>query len=67
MAKEKSNTEAVEFVNPFKEGVNYKKFLKAIPSGVSVEDYCKGNLTQEQINWLVEDIKLYNPKNDSED
>lgn len=61
MAKEKNTS---EFVNPFSEGVNYKDFLKAIPSGVTVEEYCKDKLTKEQIEWLVEDIKFYKPTND---
>lgn len=47
------------FVNPFSEGVNYKHFTDAIPEGMSVEDYCKGNLTAEQIDFLVEDLKHY--------
>lgn len=59
MAKENTNT---EFVNPLSEGVNYKDFLGAIPKGVTVEDYCKGKLTEDQINWLVEDLKYYTNK-----
>lgn len=58
MAKQtKEEVTVSEFVNPYKDGVSYAEFLKAIPSGVSVEDYCKDYLTQEQIDWLVEDLK----------
>lgn len=52
MAKQKE----VEFVNPFAEGVSYKQFLEALGSS-TVEEYCKDKLTQEQIEWLVNDLK----------
>lgn len=55
----KTKVESTEFVNPYSEGVNYNTFLEAIPSGVTVEDYCKEKLTQEQIDWLVNDLKNY--------
>jgi len=61
MAK-KQVTESTEFVNPYAEGVNYKTFLEAIPSGMSVEDYCKDQLTTEQIEWLVNDLTNYKNK-----
>lgn len=51
-----------EFVNPFTPGVNYKIFLEAIPEGVTVEEYCAGNLSAEQIEWLVNDLKHYTNK-----
>lgn len=54
MANEKKG-----FVNPFEVGVNYEQFLKAIPEKTSVEDYCKGNLTAEQIEWLVNDLSHF--------
>jgi len=54
MAKAKT-----EFVNPFEAGVTYKDFLAAVPEKTSVEDYCKGNLTDEQIAWLIEDLKHF--------
>lgn len=50
--------EVKEFVNPFEVGVNYKVFLDAVGS-VKVEDYCKGKLTDEQIEFLVNDLKHY--------
>jgi hypothetical protein len=58
MAKKETNK---EFINPFDQGVNYKTFLDAVGE-TSVEDYCKGNLTKEQIEWLIEDLKHYKNK-----
>lgn len=57
MAK-KENT---EFVNPFETGVNYKMFTEAL-NGSSVKDYCKGKLTDEQIEFLENDLKHYKQK-----
>lgn len=54
MAKAKENT---VFVNPFENGINYDTFLKAVGSS-TIADYCKNNLTKEQIQWLENDIKL---------
>jgi hypothetical protein len=47
----------VVFVNPFEVGITYKQFLNAIPKGVTVEAYCKGQLTNEQILWLVGELQ----------
>ena len=55
MAKKENIT---EFVNPFETGVNYKMFLDAVGS-MKVEDYCKGHLEQEKVEWLVNDLKYY--------
>jgi len=57
MAK-KHNSEN-EFLNPFGIGVNYKMFLEAIPKGTTVKEYCEGNLTNEQIDWLENDLTHY--------
>lgn len=49
-----------EFLNPFEAGVTYEDFLESIPAKTSVEDYCKKNkLKEDQIKWLVEDLKNY--------
>lgn len=48
------------FVNPFEQGVNYADFLKAVGSK-TIKTYCKGKLTVEQIEWLIEDLKHYKP------
>lgn len=58
MAKKNNNTpnenggENKGFVNPFEKGVSYSDFLAAIPEGVSLKEYCKDNLTSEQIEGL---------------
>ena len=63
MAKSKiiKKVEAVKevksFLNPFTVGVNYTQFLDAVGSK-SVAEYCKGKLTNSQIKWLENDIKL---------
>ena len=56
MAKKTKKTEAV--VNPFEEGVNYKIFLDALGSN-KVDEYLKNVCSKEQIEWLIEDLKLY--------
>lgn len=53
--------EKVTFLNPFTEGVNYEDFLKEVGKK-SVAEYCKGNLTKEEIEWLENDIKLIKTK-----
>lgn len=58
MAKS-NNSASAEFLNPYTPGVNYKQFLAAIPEGTSVEDYCKGNLTADEIKHIVSDLKHY--------
>ena len=52
MAKEKE-----DFLNPFDKGVSYDEFLKALGTK-SIAEYCKGKLTQDQIAWLENEIKL---------
>ena len=47
-----------KFCNPFETGVNYDMFLKALGTK-TVKLYCKGKLTEEQIEWLIEDLKHY--------
>lgn len=59
MAKQSTETKETVFVNPFDKGVNYKTFLEA--AGSDVKGYCKGKLTEEQIEWLINDLKHYNP------
>lgn len=54
MAKQKE--EIQEFVNPFNVGLSYDEFLKSIPKGIKLEDYLKGNLEKEQIDWIVSEI-----------
>jgi hypothetical protein len=49
----------MEFLNPFDSGVNYKDFLESIPKGSTVEKHCKDKLTDEQIEFLINDLKHY--------
>ena len=56
MAKEVK--EKTEVLNPFDKGVNYKMFLDSLGS-VKIEDYAKENLTKEQSDFLIEDLKHY--------
>jgi translation elongation factor EF-1beta len=60
MAKKTEDTLKV-FVNPFEKGVNYQMFLEAVGNS-KVEDYCKGHLTEEQIDFLINDLKHYKQK-----
>jgi hypothetical protein len=47
-----------KFVNPFEVGVNYEHFLTAL-GAKTIKTYCKGKLTNEQIEWLINDLKHY--------
>jgi translation elongation factor EF-1beta len=58
MAKQVKENKEVEFVNPFDNGINYKTFLEAV-GDMKVEDYCKGKLSDEQLAFLIEDLKHY--------
>ncbi len=57
MAKEKNN-EVVNFVNPLKEGVNYEDFKAALGTK-SVKEYCEGNLSKEEIDFVEKDYQLF--------
>jgi len=59
MAKQETKVEVKNFVNPFE--VNYKVFTDALGKG-DVAEYCKGHLTEEQIEFLIEDFKHYKQK-----
>jgi hypothetical protein len=47
------------FLNPFTAGVTYDDFVKAIPSGKTVAEYCKGKLTEDEINWISEEVENF--------
>lgn len=47
-----------QFVNPFKEGVTYAIFVSAI-GRKSVRNYCKGHLSESEIDWIEEEVKNY--------
>lgn len=57
----KLNTKQENIVNPFEDGVNYKIFLDALGSN-KVDEYLKDVCSKEQIEWLIEDLKLYKNK-----
>ena len=49
------------FLNPFDEGVSYIDFKKALGKN-SLAQYCKGKLTNDQINWLENELSLLKEK-----
>jgi len=53
-------------INPFDAGVTYPEFLAAIPKDKTVKEYCKDILTEDQIEWLENDLKNYKQHNKKE-
>lgn len=47
----------VDFLNPFEEGVTYADFTTAL-NGAKVADYCKGKLTQEEIEFIEKELSI---------
>lgn len=46
------------FLNPFSKGVTYEAFLDAVKvAKKGVDAYCKGKITDEQIEWLERDLE----------
>lgn len=56
MAKE---TTQATFVSPFTHGLTYEEFLAGIPKGVTVREYCKGNLEDSEIEWIEAEINIF--------
>jgi len=50
-----------KFLNPFDFGVTYAEFQKALGKK-SVAEYCKGKLTEEQVEWLEKELSIINKK-----
>lgn len=51
------------FLNPFGEETSYKEFLEVVAKEkTTVEDYCKGHLTEDQIAWLKKDLAIFENK-----
>lgn len=48
-------------VNPFDAGVTYPIFTEALGK-TKIETYLKDICTQEQIEWLKKDLKIYKTK-----
>lgn len=52
------------FLNPFGEEVSYSEFLKEVSkSKGSVAEYCKGKITEDQLEWLEKDLSIFKSKN----
>lgn len=49
------------FYNPLEKGTDYESFLKQ-KGDQTIEEYCKGNLTDEEIDYIKREIKLLNQK-----
>ena len=50
-----------DFLNPFDEGVTYTDFIKAMDKK-TVEVYCKGRISNEQIEFLQKELEIINQK-----
>ena len=55
----KKINEQIEFLNPFDNGVNYEMFLASVPDGVEVSEHLKDKISNEQIEWLLNDLQIY--------
>lgn len=56
--KKQNTIEVVsDFLNPFEKGVSYIDFLKA-KGNKSVKEYCKDKLTEEQIQFIENELKI---------
>ena len=47
----------IKYLNPFEVGVTYAEFQKALGKK-SVAEYCKGKLSQDQIDWLENELSI---------
>ena len=47
----------IKFLNPFDTGITYDEFQKALGKK-SVAEYCKGKLSQDQIDWLEIELSI---------
>ncbi len=50
-----------KFLNPYEVGVTYVQFQEALGKK-SVAEYCKGKLTEEEIEFLEKELELLNKK-----
>lgn len=57
MSEEVKEVKESKFLNPFDAGVTYAEFKKAVGKK-SVAEYCKGKLTQDQIDWLEIELSI---------
>ena len=61
MARQKKETFEAKILNPFDIGVTYEAFCKELGSS-KVEDYLKGVCSDEQIEWIKEELINYKKK-----
>ena len=61
MEKEEKEEKEIKFLNPFDTGITYNEFQKALGKK-SVAEYCKGKLSQDQIDWLEKELSIINKK-----
>lgn len=59
--KETVNEVNIGFVDPFETGVTYENFIQALGEK-SVKDYLSATHTEEQINWIEEEINHFKNK-----
>lgn len=51
------------FLNPFGKKTTYAEFLKAVKDAKStVEEYCKGKILAEQLEWLENELSIIKEK-----
>lgn len=55
MAEGKEKKES-KFLNPFDSGVSYVEFQASIPKGKGIEEHCKGNLSEEEIEFIKNEL-----------
>jgi len=59
--QKKVDTEESKIIlNAFDDNVNYKMFLESLPEGTDVELHIIENYTEEQADFLINDLKIYN-------
>jgi hypothetical protein len=58
--QKKVDTEESKIIlNAFDDNVNYKMFLESLPEGIDVELHIIENYTEEQADFLINDLKIY--------
>jgi len=51
------------FLNPFGEKTTYAEFQEAIKtSKLSLEEYCKGNLNEDELAFIKKELSIINKK-----
>ena len=51
------------FLNPFGEKTTYTEFQEAVKtSKLSLEEYCKGNLNEDELAFIKKELSIINKK-----